>query len=117
MAICVAAGTFTLVVAANAFTLAWNHSVEKIRWEEDYRVRAATLVLEAARVRGSGAGMEPPMDAVLRDGVYHYRPKTEPVPRLSLANTKFGGAYELCVEQKCEKLPSEAPVTIEVCTK
>ena len=51
------------------FTLAWDHSVEKVRWEEDYRVTAAGLLLGEARVRGSGAGMEPPANAVLRDGV------------------------------------------------
>ena len=51
-----------------AFTLAWNHTIEKIRWEEDYRVTPDGLLLGEARVKGSGAGMEIPDDAGLRDG-------------------------------------------------
>ena len=36
------------------FTLAWTHSIEKIRWEEDYRVTPSGLLLGEARVKGSG---------------------------------------------------------------
>ena len=49
-------------VATDHFTLAWTHSIEKVRWEEDYAVRFDAVlgqpVLHAvqARVRGSGAG-------------------------------------------------------------
>ena len=28
-------------VAADRFTLVWMHSIERVRWEEDYRVQAA----------------------------------------------------------------------------
>jgi hypothetical protein len=52
------AGSIWAQLPVANFTLAWNHSIEKIRWEEDYRVTAQGLVLEQARVRGNGAGME-----------------------------------------------------------
>ncbi|MGH8487100.1 MAG: DUF1850 domain-containing protein, partial [Pseudomonas sp.] len=34
------------------FTLAWTHTIEKIRWEEDYRVTPLGLQLGEARVKG-----------------------------------------------------------------
>ena len=33
MAVCLATSLATAVVAANAFTLAWTHSIERVRWE------------------------------------------------------------------------------------
>ena len=56
------------------FTLAWEHSVEKTRWEESYRVDGDRLRLTAARIQGLGAGMEPPPDAVLRGGWWTWKP-------------------------------------------
>ncbi len=38
-----------------AFTLAWTHTIEKIRWEEDYRVTPSGLLLGEARIKGTGA--------------------------------------------------------------
>ena len=55
MSLCIA-GAETLRLAVTAFTLAWTHSVEHVRWQEDWRVTPAGLELTAARVEGSGAG-------------------------------------------------------------
>lgn len=98
-----AAPEVVVFVPGERFTLAWVHSIEKTRWEEDYAVRAdatapAGAVLHAvqARIRGSGAGMEPPPGAVLRDGWYTYTPaETEP-PVLRLSRSGFVPDYELC---------------------
>lgn len=88
------------------------HSIEKIRWEEDYRIEAGKLVLVEARIRGTGAGMEPPAGAVLRDGVYHYRPPVAPLASLSLARSTYTTDYELCVEAKpCRPLSEWIPVS------
>lgn len=38
-----------------ALTLAWTHSIEKIRWEEDYRATPAGVVLLEDRIQGTGA--------------------------------------------------------------
>lgn len=115
--ICLIAGTFQWTLPVTDFTLAWNHSVEKIRWEEDYRLDGRDLVLYAARIRGSGAGMEPPADAVFRKGVWHYEPNRR-VERLTLANSSYGGAYEVCVKGECRELPvSESGAVIRWCER
>jgi hypothetical protein len=38
--LCLAAGAVTAVLAIESFTLSWIHSIEKIRWEEDWRIEA-----------------------------------------------------------------------------
>jgi hypothetical protein len=58
--LCLAAGAVAASLAIDSFTLSWIHSIEKIRWEEDWRIEAGALVVTEARIRGSGAGMEPP---------------------------------------------------------
>lgn len=42
------------------------HSVEKVRWEEDWRIDEKGLFLTSARIVGMGAGMEPPSDAFFK---------------------------------------------------
>lgn len=97
------AGVVWVQLPLSEFTLAWQHSVEKIRWEEDYRIGAAGLVLDAARVRGSGAGMDIPEDAVLRDGSWHYRPQLPPLQPLRLGRSSADsvGDYQLCTDRRC----------------
>jgi hypothetical protein len=87
--------------AIDAFTLSWTHSIEKIRWEEDWRIEGKTLVLKEARIRGSGAGMEPPAGSVLKNGVWHYRPQLPPQTVLRLSHSPHAGGYTLCTETLC----------------
>jgi hypothetical protein len=63
MSLCRAAGSKITALAFSAFTLSWTHSVERIRWEEDWQLTSRGLELVEARVKGSGAGMEPPPEA------------------------------------------------------
>ena len=93
------------------FTLAWTHSIEKVRWEEDYAVvngpttsHAPVLRAVAARVRGSAAGMEPPLDATLRHGWYHYAPQFQTPPELRLTRSEFTPDYDLCTHGQCRPL-------------
>lgn len=104
MPLCLAAGAVTATLAIESFTLAWTHSIEKVRWEEDWRVEGKSLLIAEARIRGTGAGMEPPPDAVLKDGAWHYRPKLAPLSQLRLANSPYTAGYELCVDGKCRPL-------------
>ena len=69
-ALCLAAGALTTSLPIGQFTLRWQHSIEKVEWAEDYEVAGDWLHLSQARIRGSGAGMEPPPGAVLVDGIY-----------------------------------------------
>src|SRR5690606_39471947 len=67
------------------------YSVEKIRWEEDYRLTPAGLLLEEARVRGAGAGMDAPPAAVFADGSWRYRPPLPPLQPLRLSRSTTAG--------------------------
>ncbi len=107
--ICLAAGAITASLAIDTFTLAWTHSIEKIRWEEDWRIVAGRLRISEARIRGSGAGMEPPPDAVLRDGVWHYRPPLPPQQHLRLTHSPHTADYELCFSGQCQPLAQYLP--------
>ncbi|MDP3514392.1 MAG: DUF1850 domain-containing protein, partial [Sulfuritalea sp.] len=70
----------------------WMHSIEKIRWEEDWRIEGRTLVIAEARIRGSGAGMEPPAGAVLR-----------------LTHSPYAAGYTLCTPTVCRPLADQLP--------
>jgi hypothetical protein len=104
MSLCIAAGALVATLAVESFTLAWTHSIEKIRWEEDWRIEAGRLHLVEARIRGSGAGMEPPAGAVLEDGAWRYAPGTPPLARLRLAHSTFTAGHELCFAGRCRAL-------------
>lgn len=107
--LCLAAGGLSAILALEAFTLAWTHSIEKLRWEEDWRVEGQALVLVAARIRGTGAGMEPPPGAVIEGGVWHYRPTLPPLPRVRLAHSPFAQGHELCTADGCRPLADHLP--------
>lgn len=100
MTICIASAVAALSLAGSAFTLSWIHSVERIEWQEHWRVDAdGRLQIDWARVKGSGAGMEPPPEAVLRDGWWTYRPPLPPQRSLLLAvSGATVGGWQLCVE-------------------
>jgi hypothetical protein len=116
--ICVAAGAAGFRLAAVAFTLGWTHSVERIRWEEDWRATPAGLELVEARVRGSGAGMEPGEGAVLSGGWWRWRPAVRPVPELTLAASgATPGGWSLCAKDDCRVIGAEPgpPIRITPC--
>ncbi|MDB5763110.1 MAG: hypothetical protein JWQ21_2105 [Herminiimonas sp.] len=106
--LCLAAAGFAATLPLQAFTLAWTHSIEKIRWEEDYRIVDQRLELVEARIRGSGAGMEPPDGAVLKNGVWHYKPALPPLERLRLARSSYVEDYTLCWDDVCRPMADVA---------
>jgi hypothetical protein len=109
MPLCLAAGAVTAALAAESFTLAWTHSIEKVRWEEDWHIANRMLVITEARIRGTGAGMEPPPDAVLRDGAWHYRPKLAPQTQVRLAHSPYTVGYQFCIDGRCRPLADHLP--------
>jgi len=115
LALCIVVAGKTTVLAASAFTLAWTHSVEKTRWEEDWRVTPAGLELVAARVAGTGAGMEIPDGAVLEGGVWTYRPDLPPQTALRLASSgATGQGWELCAAGTCLTIGTEPGEPVEI---
>ncbi len=109
MSLCLAAGALSATLAVQGFTLAWTHSIEKVRWEEDWRIEGRQLVIVAARIRGFGAGMEAPEGAILRNGYWHYRPAVAPLDRLTLAHSPYTSGYELCADGNCNPLTDLLP--------
>ncbi|MBB4041037.1 hypothetical protein GGR34_002700 [Microvirga flocculans] len=107
---------------AGAITLSWMHSVERIAWEEDWRSTPAGLELVEARVRGSGAGMEPPPEARFVNGVWSWKPDLPPQREVILRRSGATADWRICVSGRC--LPMEAyvpagadPIVMKVCEK
>lgn len=116
------AGVVRATLPTADFTLAWDHSVEKTRWEERYRIDGDALLLVEARVRGMGAGMEPPPSATLSAGWWTWHPRTR-VEALRLTRSPYATDYMLCWRDRCSALAplvgesgEATPVTIERCT-
>lgn len=114
------AGVAWAQLPISSFTLAWNHTIEKIRWEEDYRVSQQGLVLTEARVKGNGAGMEIPSGARLEKGSWHYQRQLPPLQPLSLGRSPQAGDYQLCFDQQCHEMsewlgpPVSNPSSVEL---
>ena len=70
MSLCLAAAGLAVAIEASSFSLSWTHTIEKTEWQEDWRIEGDLLVMVEARIKGAGAGMEPPRGAVLKDGFY-----------------------------------------------
>ena len=112
-ALCLMAGSFQAELPVHQFTLRWQHSIEKIDWEEDYLVAGDWLFLNSARVRGSGAGMEPPPGSHYLKGVWHYRPTPDMrwTRSLQLTRSEFARDYDLCVAGTCRPLSQWIPIS------
>ena len=104
MSVCLAAAGLSVQIAASSFTLAWTHTIEKTRWEEDWRVEGGRLVITTARVQGSGAGMEPPPGARLQEGFYVWEPRLPPQPEIVLRRASQAGDWRLCAADRCATL-------------
>ena len=104
MSLCLASAGVVKSLAIAAFTLAWTHSVERIEWQEDWLVSGAGLELAQARVKGSGAGMEPPPEAMLVNGWFQWRPHRAPMPEVVLGNSGVAGEWRICSDGQCRTL-------------
>jgi len=118
LSLCLASAGLVKVLSVATFTLVWTHSVEKVDWQEDWRVTPKGLVLTQARVKGSGAGMEPPPGARLINGWFQWRPEGGPKPQLVLANSGAAGEWQLCHKGFCRTLSEifEHPIGVNVTT-
>ncbi len=119
MPLCLLAAGKVTAFAVTAFTLSWTHSVERTRWEEDWRVAGDRLQVVQARVKGSGAGMEPPDGAVLQNGWWTYAPALPPQRELVLAASgATASGWKLCFGKECLEVGGQAgdPARLSVCT-
>ncbi len=123
MSICLIAGLL-IAPLGEAVTLRWTHSIEKTLWEEDYRRAGEYLLLTEARIRSTGAGMEPPEGARLDKGVWHYTPALPPLPRVALRHSPHVPPYIICAAERCQPvtawlpgLPAEAVIELAPCAE
>ncbi len=101
MSLCVV-GAKTLVLAASAFTLSWTHSVQKTVWEEDWRVEQGGLRIVAARVEGSGAGMEAGEGATFDGRFWRWKPDLPLLPKVLLRRSDaVPQGWKLCADGMC----------------
>jgi hypothetical protein len=102
--LCLASAGVVKTLSIAAFTLVWTHSVEKTDWQEDWRITPNGLELVQARVKGSGAGMEPPPEARLVDGWFQWQPQRAPMPEVILGNSGAADEWHLCWGGHCQTL-------------
>jgi hypothetical protein len=118
MSLCVLAGTKVATFAVSIFTLTWLHSVEKTEWQEDWKIINSKLKIVEARVKGSGAGMEPPENSKLVKGWYVYRHKVTAKDEILLATSETNiKNWSICYNGKCQELPKNEnkPLKLYVC--
>ena len=115
--LCVATAGTIVALSVTSFSLSWSHSVEHTRWDETWQVGSTSLTLTEARVRGSGAGIDLPEDAIWTEDGWTYTPHLRPISRLSLAASgATDGGWQLCGGGQCLELGQDAggPVTLTV---
>lgn len=117
-ALCILLSGKTTIIAASFFSLSWTHSVERSEWQEDWQITETGLVLTQARIKGSGAGMEPPEGAKLIEGWWIFKPNLPAQKSLILASSgRTGGGWRLCTSDRCIDLGKTAgpPIRLSHC--
>ncbi len=104
MSVCFIAGAVTKALQVTAFTLVWTHSVERTDWQEDWRVSQDGLTLVEARIKGSGAGIDPPPDARLIDGWWRWTPAPVNHSEVVLGHSGAVGDWRICTAGTCAPL-------------
>jgi hypothetical protein len=120
MEICLLAAGATIRLGTLALTLAWTHSIEKTRWEEDWRATSAGLVLDEDRIQATGAGMEPPPDAHFDGKWWHYKTTTPPMKKVILRRSGATADWQVCIAGRCKPMGDYVgkdtdPVTLTTC--
>jgi hypothetical protein len=105
MSLCIASAGSVLTLLAGSFSLSWIHSVEKTEWTEHWQVHDNKLELVSAHVKGSGAGIDLPPDALWEDGGWTYHPTLPPLSTLNLAASgATPSGWTFCTSDKCVEL-------------
>ena len=121
MSLCLVAVGLVVALGSGELTLSWRHSVQKTLWEEVWRETPSGLVIDEARIEGSGAGMDPPDGAVLRDGFWRWRPTLPPQREIVMRRSGATADWRVCVAGHCrlmsELLQADAdPISLAVCS-
>ncbi len=118
MIVCLGAAAVTLALAPQV-TLSWTHSVQKTEWQEVWEARPDGLMLREARVKGSGAGIDPPPEARLKDGFYVWEPRLPPRREVVLRRSGATEDWRICTQAGCRTVAEMAgeadPVRLTIC--
>jgi hypothetical protein len=117
MDLCLWLGTALWLRSAQPLTLAWQHSVERVRIEEEYEAADAGVVLGEVRLRGLGAGLDVPTTARLVDGWWRFKPSTPALREVRMADSSNAAGYRVCAGGRCRRLPTidSGQAVIRVC--
>lgn len=100
--ICIAAAGVVLALAADDFTLRWQHSVTHTRWEERWQASPEGLRPVEAFVQSPGPGMEIPDHARRVRGGWRYSVDMPPQKEVLLASSgTTGSGWTLCAAGHC----------------
>lgn len=121
MELCLLAAGATIRLGVTALTLSWMHSVQKTRWEEDWQLTIAGLVITEARIESSGAGMEPGEHARFDGRWWRWRPDLPPQHQVVMRRSGATADWSVCRVGSCQPigdlLPEDAdPVTLAPCS-
>jgi len=118
MSLCILSGAKLTTFAVSLFTLSWTHSVEKIEWQEDWKINNTQLEIIEARVQGSGAGMDPPDGSKYIDGWWTYKPNGLNIKELYLSTSNANLMnWKICFNGSCQVLDNnhENPIKVFPC--
>lgn len=105
---CLLIGAMVISLTGDDFALHWTHSVEKTEWVEVWRVEGEAMIMTEARVKGSGAGMEPGEGAHLQDGWWVWAPETRVQVLHLAASGATGQGWRLCDGDICREIGARA---------
>lgn len=118
MNLCIISDAAIAKIAVSTFILGWTHTVQKTRWEEVWAVTRPGLVMREARVKGSGAGMDPPPEARFDGTWYRWKPSPAPQQSVVLARSDVPGDWEICFGRMgCSPLAEWAAASPQVTLK
>lgn len=109
MEICLLAAGKVVHLGTIALTLAWTHSVQKTRWEEDWRLSPAGLVVTESRIESSGAGMEPEPGAIFDGRWWRSKPASGPVANVVLRRSGATADWDVCIAGRCRPMGDIVP--------
>ena len=119
--LCLATAALLVPLMTDQVTLSWRHSVEKTLWQEDWSLQpGGRIVLTQARVQGSGAGMDPPPEAIFADGFWRWTPVLPAQNQVIMRRSGATADWQVCVRNQCQGMdafvPAEAdPVVLTSC--
>ena len=113
--ICILTAAGVISLAAESFTLSWQHSTARTLWTETWAAKEGALHLELARVEGPGAGMEAPEGAKREGSTWVWHPQLPPLPEVFLAASgKTGSGWQICADGHCLEIGGSAGEAIRL---